>query len=63
MDTLEQAWERGRQWAADGKPGSGWCHYDSYLEEDLVDAWWAGYEAGRLELQDRFRSRKQRPDD
>lgn len=43
------AYEKGFQWGKSGKPGSGWCHYDSYLEPELVDEWWAGYEAGSLE--------------
>lgn len=49
-DRHAEAYERGFHWGRSGKPGTGWCHYDSYLEPELVDEWWAGYEAGTAEF-------------
>lgn len=49
-DQFSEAWRRGFRWGRAGKPGHGWCHYDSYLEPDLVDEWWAGYEAGTAQF-------------
>lgn len=48
-DPYTEAYRRGFGWGKAGKDGHGWCHYDSYLEPELVDEWWAGYEAGWLE--------------
>lgn len=48
-DPYAEAYERGWKWGRTGKDGYGWCHYDSYLEPELVTEWWAGFEAGQLE--------------
>lgn len=49
-DQHAEAYRKGFAWGKAGKPGHGWCHYDSYLEPELVDDWWAGYEAGTAEF-------------
>lgn len=48
-DKFNEAYQKGYRWGRSGKPGHGWCHYDSYLEPELVEEWWAGWEAGTAE--------------